>query len=151
MSAPAADAGAVIVAAGVGARAGGGEPKQYREIAGVRMLLRAVRPFASHPRVGPIVIVLPEADAASPPSWLASLLSDRLTVVAGGETRQQSVANGLSRLAPEAKVGPDVGTAGSPQVKCRSGHASSQGAARLGASVSATTCSGGVAATAPRA
>jgi len=96
------DAGAIIVAAGRGVRAAEGahgEPKQYRTIGGVRMLLRAIRPFAAHPRVGPIVVVLPAEDAARPPQWLAPLLSERLTVVAGGETRQQSVANGLNRLA----------------------------------------------------
>ncbi len=100
------DTGVVIVAGGRGVRAGGGdaEPKQYREIAGVRMLLRAIRPFASHPRVGQIVVVLPEADAARPPAWLQALLSDRLTVVAGGAERQQSVANGLARLGPEVRI-----------------------------------------------
>jgi 2-C-methyl-D-erythritol 4-phosphate cytidylyltransferase len=104
-----ADAGAIIVAAGRGLRAEGGSgegsggavgPKQYRMIAGVRMLLRAIRPFASHPRVGPIVVVLPEADAAAPPAWLASLVSERLVLVAGGEERQHSVANGLAALPP---------------------------------------------------
>jgi 2-C-methyl-D-erythritol 4-phosphate cytidylyltransferase len=102
----AADAGALIVAAGRGERAAGGsdEPKQYRPIAGVRMLLRAIRPFAAHPRVGPIVVVLPAEDAARPPEWLAPLLSDRLRVVAGGEQRQQSVANGLAQLGPEVRI-----------------------------------------------
>lgn len=99
-----ADAGAIIVAGGRGARAGGDEPKQYREIKGVRMLLRAIRPFAAHPRVGQIVVVLPADDAARPPAWLQALLSDRLTVVAGGEERQHSVANGLARLSPEARL-----------------------------------------------
>lgn len=66
------------------------------------MLLRAIRPFAQHPRVGPIVVVLPPQDAARPPAWLQPLLSDRLLVAAGGEERQQSVANGLARLPPEA-------------------------------------------------
>ena len=106
-AAPAPSAGAVIVAAGSGERAGGplaGEPKQYREIAGVRMLLRAIRPFASHAAVGPIVVVLPEADASHPPAWLAPLLSDRLTVAAGGASRQQSVANGLARLPATATI-----------------------------------------------
>ncbi|HEY2804903.1 MAG TPA: 2-C-methyl-D-erythritol 4-phosphate cytidylyltransferase [Gemmatimonadales bacterium] len=99
------DTGVIIVAAGRGARiAGGGEPKQYREIAGVRMLLRAIRPFAAHPRVGPIVVVLPADAAAQPPSWLAPLLSDRLSVTAGGEERQQSVANGLARLPAAVKL-----------------------------------------------
>ncbi len=62
------------------------------------MLLRAVRAFASHPRVGPIVVVLPPPLAAAPPDWLRALLSDRLLVTAGGEERQQSVANGLKAL-----------------------------------------------------
>jgi 2-C-methyl-D-erythritol 4-phosphate cytidylyltransferase len=95
------DTAVIIVAAGRGVRAAGGAgevPKQFRPIAGVRMLLRAIRPFASHPRVGPIVAVLPPADAASPPDWLAPLLSGRLVVTAGGEERRQSVANGLAAL-----------------------------------------------------
>jgi 2-C-methyl-D-erythritol 4-phosphate cytidylyltransferase len=97
----------VIVAAGQGVRAAEGgpeEPKQFRPIAGVPMLLRAVRPFAQHPRIGPIVVVLPPEQAAHPPEWLRPLLSDRLFVAAGGETRQQSVANGLARLPAEATI-----------------------------------------------
>lgn len=101
---PEARAGAIIVAAGRGERAGGELPKQYRPIGGVPMLLRALRPFAAHPRVGPIVVALPPADAASPPDWLREHLSDRLTVVAGGEARQQSVANALARLPPESTL-----------------------------------------------
>jgi len=62
------------------------------------LLLRAVRPFAQHPRVGPIVVVLPAELVASPPDWLRDLLSDRLLIAAGGEQRQQSVANGLQSL-----------------------------------------------------
>jgi len=99
MPASPADAGVILVAAGRGVRAGeGGERKQYRPVAGVRMLLRALRPFASHPRIGPIVVVLPPEDAAAPPEWLRPLLSERLTVVSGGEERQHSVANGLARI-----------------------------------------------------
>jgi 2-C-methyl-D-erythritol 4-phosphate cytidylyltransferase len=91
------------VAAGRGARARQGaseEPKQLRPVAGTPMLLRAIRSFARHPRVGPIVVVLPPALAASPPDWLRALLSDRLLVAAGGEERQESVANGLRTLPP---------------------------------------------------
>jgi len=93
----------VIVAAGRGVRAqaagpDAGELKQFRPIGGVPILLRAIRPFAQHPRVGPIVVVLPPEHAASPPEWLRALLSDRLLVTGGGEHRQQSVANGLAKL-----------------------------------------------------
>jgi 2-C-methyl-D-erythritol 4-phosphate cytidylyltransferase len=100
-----ADTGVIVVAAGRGVRAGeGGERKQYRPVAGVRLLLRCLRPFASHPRIGPIVVVLPPEDASRPPAWLAPLLSDRLTVVAGGAERQHSVANGLARLHESARI-----------------------------------------------
>jgi len=97
------DAGAIIVAAGRGARARLGtsdEPKQLRSVAGIPMLLRAIRAFARHPRVGPIVVVLPPPLVASPPDWLRALLSDRLLLTAGGEERQESVANGLKSLPP---------------------------------------------------
>ncbi len=69
-------------------------------MAGQPLLLRALRPFARHPRVGPIVVVLPPEDAAAPPPWLKELLGERLLVTAGGEERQQSVANGLRCLPP---------------------------------------------------
>jgi 2-C-methyl-D-erythritol 4-phosphate cytidylyltransferase len=91
------------VAAGRGARARKGaseEPKQFRPVAGVPVLLRAVRAFAAHPKVGPIVVVLPPALAASPPDWLRAVLSDRVLVTAGGDERQQSVALGLKALPP---------------------------------------------------
>ena len=103
----AAEAGVVMVAAGRGVRASSGageEPKQYRDIAGVRMLLRSIRPFAQHPKVGPIVVVLPPEDAANPPAWLKPLVSDRLLLVGGGETRQQSVSNGVDRLSVSPSV-----------------------------------------------
>lgn len=91
------DVGVIVVAAGRGERLGG-VPKQYREIAGVPMLLRAVRPFVSHPDVEHVAIVLPPADAARPPQWLAELLGSALSVVAGGAERQASVSAGLAAL-----------------------------------------------------
>lgn len=107
MTSPAAsrpDAGVVIVAAGAGARAGPGEPKQFRPIMGVPMLLRALRPFTSHPGVAQVVIVLPSVYVERPPEWLAKLLGERLILVPGGETRARSVRAGLAALPPELAV-----------------------------------------------
>src|SRR5574341_1148794 len=104
MSSPAAsppDVGVVIVAAGVGARAGPGEPKQFRPILGVPMLLRALRPFASHPEVARVVVAVPPVYADRPPDWLAKLQGERVTLVAGGEERAHSVRAGLEAL-PDA-------------------------------------------------
>src|SRR5256885_8834929 len=88
----------VIVAAGAGARAGPGEPKQFRPILGVPMLLRALRPFTSHPDVGHVVVALPTGFETRPPDWLAKLVGERPVLVAGGATRAHSVPAGLRRL-----------------------------------------------------
>jgi 2-C-methyl-D-erythritol 4-phosphate cytidylyltransferase len=92
------DAGVLLVAAGRGERAGAGEPKQFRPIAGVPMLLRALRPFAAHPDIGQIVIALPAHVVASPPEWLAAAAGERVTFVEGGATRRESVARALRVL-----------------------------------------------------
>jgi 2-C-methyl-D-erythritol 4-phosphate cytidylyltransferase len=101
MTSPAAsppDAGVVIVAAGAGVRAGPGEPKQFRPILGVPMLLRALRPFTSHPEVAQVVVVLPEIFVERPPEWLGKLRGERLVLIAGGDTRARSVKAGLAAL-----------------------------------------------------
>lgn len=98
------DVGVVIVAAGGGTRFGGPVPKQYLPLAGAPVLLHAVRPFASHPEVSQIVVVLPPADAANPPSWLVPLLGGSLTVAAGGLERHDSVEAGVAALPEQCTV-----------------------------------------------
>jgi 2-C-methyl-D-erythritol 4-phosphate cytidylyltransferase len=98
------DVAVLLVAAGKGERAGGGVPKQFRPIGGVPMLLRAVRPFASHPDVDEVVVALPGAVLERLPDWLAGLGGDRLSFVAGGESRRASVVRALSALRGAARV-----------------------------------------------
>ncbi len=94
------DVGVIIVAAGRGTRLGGA-PKQFRELAGVPVLLRAIRPFASHPAVTHLVVALPPDAAADPPEWLKPLVGERLRLVAGGSERSDSVRAALAAL-PQA-------------------------------------------------
>ncbi len=68
------------------------------------MLLRALRPFTSHPDVALVVIALPPGVAARPPEWLATLVGERLALVAGSATRAQSVRAGLAALPAGAGV-----------------------------------------------
>jgi 2-C-methyl-D-erythritol 4-phosphate cytidylyltransferase len=91
------------VAAGTGSRIGG-PPKQYRPIAGVPMVLRAIRPFAAHRDVAHLVLVLPPSDAANPPEFLDAAMGSGLTLAAGGAERSDSVANGLAALPPECRI-----------------------------------------------
>src|SRR5688500_1848630 len=68
------------------------------------MLLRAVRPFVSPPEVAQVVIALPAAHAAAPPEWLAMLDGDALSIVAGGDSRGESVRNALGVLRDECSI-----------------------------------------------
>lgn len=98
------DVGVVVVAAGKGARIGEGPPKQYRPLAGVPVVVRALRPFVAHPEVAQVVLVLPSAQAVAPPPFLAELRGPSLVLVAGGERRTDSVAAGLAALREECVV-----------------------------------------------
>jgi len=70
----------------------------------VPMLLRALRPFTSHPDVGQVVVALPPGFAERPPEWLAKLAGERLRFVSGGATRAQSVRAALAALPPSATL-----------------------------------------------
>jgi len=98
------DVGVVVVAAGAGVRAGPGEPKQFRQILGVPMLLRALRAFTGHPEVRQVVVALPPEYAQRPPEWLAKLRGERLALVPGGAQRFDSVRAGLKVLPADAQV-----------------------------------------------
>lgn len=82
---------AIIVAAGRGERAGGGTPKQWRIIAGRRVLDWTLDAFRAIPEIGEIIIVHHSNDL-SHVSNLPELC------VLGGETRDASVRNGLDAL-----------------------------------------------------
>ena len=94
----------LLVAGGRGERAGAGPLKQFRDLAGVPLLLRALRPFASHPDVTHIVIALPAEHVAAPPDCLAELKGPAVTLVAGGTERAESVRHALAALPPSAEI-----------------------------------------------
>jgi 2-C-methyl-D-erythritol 4-phosphate cytidylyltransferase len=100
------DVGVVVVAAGAGVRAGPGEPKQFRPIHGVPMLLRALRAFIGHPEVRHVVVALPPGYAERPPDWLGKLrgAGERLEFVPGGAQRVDSVRAGLAALPDDAVI-----------------------------------------------
>lgn len=82
----------IIVAAGRGTRAGGGLPKQWRDLGGAPVLKRTLRAFDG---VGRIVLVLHPDDMLRG----LELTGGSATLVAGGATRDESVRNALESLA----------------------------------------------------
>jgi len=65
-------------------------------------VLRALSPFTSHPDISQVVLVLPPADAADPPTFLSTLTSGSgrsvFSIVPGGSHRGDSVRAGLAEL-----------------------------------------------------
>jgi 2-C-methyl-D-erythritol 4-phosphate cytidylyltransferase len=91
--------GAIVVAAGRGARFGSETPKQFHLVGGVPIVLRALRSFTSHPDVAHVVLVLPAEHVAHPPAFLSAFSAlAPLSVVAGGIHRGDSVRAGLAAL-----------------------------------------------------
>ena len=87
---------ALILAGGRGTRAGGGIPKQYREIDGISVLRRAIDCFVDCPAVNLIRVVIHADDQALYRAATAGL--DILPPVIGGTERHLSAVNGLKSL-----------------------------------------------------
>ena len=103
--APPARVAAIVPAAGRGERLGPGAPKALREIGGTPMLVYAVKALAASPLVDLVVVAAP-ADSVEQvralvdgPSYGADVV-----VVAGGETRSESVARALINLPEDVDV-----------------------------------------------
>jgi 2-C-methyl-D-erythritol 4-phosphate cytidylyltransferase len=89
---------AIIVAAGKGTRAGGERPKQFRELAGVPLLLHTLRRFEECAAVDEIVVVAPVRETSLHLSASPFKLTKFARVVEGGATRTASVWRGLQTL-----------------------------------------------------
>ena len=92
---------AVIPAAGRGVRLGPGVPKALRTLSGVPMLVHAVRALARARAVSLVVVIAPPDGADGVRHLLDEHNLPDVTVVPGGETRQDSVRLGLAAL-PES-------------------------------------------------
>lgn len=97
--------GAIIAAGGAGLRMGLDRPKQFTALAGTPLLIHTLRAFAAVASLKSLVIVAPAAWLRETEELLARHLPGlKALVVAGGATRQASVAAGLAALPPEIDV-----------------------------------------------
>ncbi|MBP7571336.1 MAG: 2-C-methyl-D-erythritol 4-phosphate cytidylyltransferase [Acidobacteria bacterium] len=92
---------AIIAAGGRGRRLGAAVPKQLLQLGGRPILQWSVEAFLAAGCVDHVVAVLPPDLLASPPPYLRS---DRVTLVAGGERRQDSVASGLAAVPSGTRI-----------------------------------------------
>ncbi len=96
---------AIVPAAGRGARfaasTADSAPKQYAMLLGATVLEWSLRALLAEPRVHAVVVALARDDAHWP-SVFPKLASPKLQTTIGGESRQDSVLNGLEFLAQQA-------------------------------------------------
>lgn len=128
---------AILPAAGLGTRMGSDVPKQFLEIEGTPIVLLTLRRLAESRSISEFFISTRAEELDAFEQRLAGeKFSAPVRIVKGGETRQQSVANALGRIAPETElvlvhdaVRPFVTV---EQVKRVIAEASARGAAILG-------------------
>jgi 2-C-methyl-D-erythritol 4-phosphate cytidylyltransferase len=95
---------AVVPAAGRGQRLGPGAPKALRLLGGQPMLVHAVRALIEARLVDLVVVAAPPAEVAAVDALLDAVPGRRVRVVAGGDTRQQSVRRALETLPETVEV-----------------------------------------------
>jgi 2-C-methyl-D-erythritol 4-phosphate cytidylyltransferase / 2-C-methyl-D-erythritol 2,4-cyclodiphosphate synthase len=95
---------AIIAAAGAGRRLGAESPKQFLELAGRPMIEWSVEAFALHPRVQDVIVVVPPDQTLCWPHELDQRAQTRIRTVAGGERRQDSVANAFAAVSEGTDV-----------------------------------------------
>jgi len=96
---------ALVPAAGKGERLGPGAPKALREIAGTPMLVYAVKALAASPAVDVVVVAAPSEHIEDVRSLLERQdFSAEVFVVAGGDSRSESVARALISLPEDITV-----------------------------------------------
>jgi 2-C-methyl-D-erythritol 4-phosphate cytidylyltransferase len=96
---------AVIPAAGTGSRfasTGHSLPKQYQKLAGAPVYLWSLTTISRHPSIDAVVLVVSSdmvETARGHVKDMETALSQKVQVIIGGATRQQSVHNGIEHLA----------------------------------------------------
>ena len=97
---------AIIVAAGRGARAGAGGPKQYRMLVGRAVIARTAEAFLSHTEIDAVRVIIHRDDRDEYQEAMGDLLKHPklLDPVTGGAERQDSVRLGLESLEDAAPI-----------------------------------------------
>jgi 2-C-methyl-D-erythritol 4-phosphate cytidylyltransferase len=99
-----ADVCVLIPAGGIGARLGHRTPKQFLALGGASILATTAGHFVRHPAVDAIVVAAPGAHLERARRALRGPRRVRITVVAGGSTRQESVWLALQAAPADAAI-----------------------------------------------
>jgi 2-C-methyl-D-erythritol 4-phosphate cytidylyltransferase len=94
---------AILPAAGLGTRMAGPQPKQFLSLDGIPILIHSLRAFAAVQRVTAIYVAVRKTETERVQAQIAEYgFSDRVHVVEGGDTRQESVVHALDAVHADA-------------------------------------------------
>jgi len=94
----------ILPAAGLGTRMAAGQqtpsaPKQFLELGGIPILIHSLRAFAQVPRIAAIYVAVRENERERVEAQIQEHgFAGKVSIVTGGDTRQESVANALNAL-----------------------------------------------------
>ena len=95
---------AIIAAAGLSTRFGGDTTKQMTELCGVPLLVHTIKSYQETDCIHEIIIVAKRNEIATWEKLCREYQFDKVTkIIAGGETRQASVMNGLDAVHEKSK------------------------------------------------
>ncbi|MBI5540569.1 MAG: 2-C-methyl-D-erythritol 4-phosphate cytidylyltransferase [Bacteroidia bacterium] len=95
----------IIVAGGIGLRMGASTPKQFLNLQGIPVLMHTITKYYAYDPYINIILVLPTEHFSTWESLCEKYqFHVKHEIVAGGETRYQSVKNGLASISSEGIV-----------------------------------------------
>jgi 2-C-methyl-D-erythritol 4-phosphate cytidylyltransferase len=96
---------AILPAAGLGTRMGAETPKQFLELSGTPIVVHTVRRIASCPLITDIILATRvDVVASLEASLRAENFTQKVRVIRGGDSRQESVALALQQVAADAEI-----------------------------------------------
>jgi len=97
--------GAIIAAAGFGRRMKTDRPKQFLALNGTSILVHTIRKFDGCPAITYIIVTAPRESVEEVTDLVSAAgFKKSVTVIEGGERRQDSVAMGLQQLQPGTDI-----------------------------------------------
>lgn len=102
----------VILAGGIGSRMGNVEkPKQFLELGGKPVIIHTIEKFVVHPGLDKILVLSPRAWVSYTQDIIRKYIpssSDRVVVLSGGETRNETIMNAIRYIDKEGMLDEDT-------------------------------------------
>lgn len=101
----------VILAGGIGSRMGGDKPKQYLSVKGKPIIIYTIEKFFSVPEFEKIIVLCPKKWVEHTKNLIEKHIApaaDRVAVIEGGETRNETIMNAIKFIEAEGNLNDDT-------------------------------------------